>query len=484
LENSYRYTPKDDFDDYQIEHIMPKKLNDSWKKDLGQNADQIHNDYVNTIGNLTLLPRSANISLSNNSFHEKVNKKDMGYKYSDIKLSEDVISQQKWDEMTIKKRSAKLTEQIIKLWSYPDKNNNIEIEVEDTTTEEFNYDNKLLTDLDKKILSLDENIERINTNDYTEYSLNDYSLLYLHQKDEFIECRLNINKKDIINPEIMGKYYIYKENIRCYLHDKTDINYTINLIKQVIQYANTNNTEYEIIINDFKYPMEYYKLNKKTNKLFKNLQKQIQNINKEIIQNNNKYYIAFKLNNRTLLDVYPNEEYLELNIKLPTKYLTKEEIKNTNDNDYEKTTNIYYENKKQTEIIKEIINKAYQYLTGKLTIKTEQQKYSLAYLGLKKGTITRELFDKLDENIKQNENLTQKNTSAYVAYKKDGRNLFYIYNEKDYLRIIIVVKPNKIPDELKIRGKYDEDIDFIAYVDELDDIDNTMKIIQKAYELF
>ena len=488
LENSLHYTPKDNLDEYQIEHIMPRTLSKSWYEELGDDADKINSEYVNTIGNLTLLKKSANIALSNKSFHDKVNNEDIGYKYSDIKLSDDVIKAEKWNENAIKKRSARLTEQIIKLWYYPNMNKQVDVKVEDTIPEEFDYNNQLLNDLDKRILSLDKDIQRYNTNDYTEYKLEGYSLLYLHQKDGFIECRLNINKEEIIQPEIIGKHYNYNDKVKCFVNDNTDIDYTISLIEQIIPLVHQNNVADENIINDFEYQIDYYPFNDDIKQLFTQLQSEINNLDTQITQNNNKYYISFKINNHKIVDVYPYQDYLDLNIKLPTEYLNEEELNSINFYDYyEKTINVFYEDKKQTSMIIKLVKKAYKYINGNKKVKThtDKQKYSLEYLGMKKGTLTRELIDELNKEIKKTyTNLIQKNTSAYVAYKKDRKNLIYIYNEKSYLKINIAVKPDKIPDKLKIRGKYDEERDFIAYVDELEDIENTMRIIEKAYEIF
>ncbi|GAA7178861.1 hypothetical protein HpCK102_04830 [Helicobacter pylori] len=52
-----------------IEHIMPQKLTEKWKKDLGQDYERIHTQYLHTIGNLTLT--GYNSEYSNRSFQEK-----------------------------------------------------------------------------------------------------------------------------------------------------------------------------------------------------------------------------------------------------------------------------------------------------------------------------------------------------------------------------------------------------------------------------
>ncbi|GAA7050060.1 hypothetical protein ID0181_09300 [Helicobacter pylori] len=55
--------------EYTIEHIMPQTLESEWKKDLGQDYERIHAQYLHTIGNLTLT--GYNSEYNNKSFQEK-----------------------------------------------------------------------------------------------------------------------------------------------------------------------------------------------------------------------------------------------------------------------------------------------------------------------------------------------------------------------------------------------------------------------------
>lgn len=55
--------------EYTIEHIMPQKLTEEWKRDLGENFQAIHDKYLHTIGNLT--KTGYNTEYSNKSFQEK-----------------------------------------------------------------------------------------------------------------------------------------------------------------------------------------------------------------------------------------------------------------------------------------------------------------------------------------------------------------------------------------------------------------------------
>ena len=52
-----------------IEHIMPQTLTDEWKKELGDDHENVYRTYLDTIGNLTLT--GYNSELSNSSFFRK-----------------------------------------------------------------------------------------------------------------------------------------------------------------------------------------------------------------------------------------------------------------------------------------------------------------------------------------------------------------------------------------------------------------------------
>lgn len=85
----------------QIEHIMPQKLSNDWKKVLGENYESLHQEKVNTIGNLTLIRH--NQQLGNKSFEVK---KDVYEKNSGLQIAREKITDCKqWDIDAIDKRS-------------------------------------------------------------------------------------------------------------------------------------------------------------------------------------------------------------------------------------------------------------------------------------------------------------------------------------------------------------------------------------------
>ncbi len=93
--------------EYTIEHIMPQELTEEWKRDLGENFQEIHNKYLHTIGNLTLT--GYNPEYSNKSFQEK---RDMekGFKNSPLRLNQGLRGLESFGEKEIEKRANDLAD--------------------------------------------------------------------------------------------------------------------------------------------------------------------------------------------------------------------------------------------------------------------------------------------------------------------------------------------------------------------------------------
>ena len=69
LEESFEHHEIIDFINISIEHIMPQTLNDWWKNHLGENFEVEHDEWLHSVGNLTLT--GYNSDLSNYDFHSK-----------------------------------------------------------------------------------------------------------------------------------------------------------------------------------------------------------------------------------------------------------------------------------------------------------------------------------------------------------------------------------------------------------------------------
>ncbi|WP_088810343.1 MULTISPECIES: DUF262 domain-containing protein [unclassified Listeria] len=102
---------------YSIEHIMPRRLTLAWQQELGQDYKQIHEMYLNRLGNLTLT--GYNSKYSNKSFLEKQNM-EKGFKESHfVNLNKLPAHAENWGEEEINQRTEELIEIALKIWTYP-----------------------------------------------------------------------------------------------------------------------------------------------------------------------------------------------------------------------------------------------------------------------------------------------------------------------------------------------------------------------------
>lgn len=102
-----------DYDSFELEHILPRTLTEEWGFD-----EDLQKEYLNDIGNLTLLAKVPNIQVSNNSIQVKL--KD--YEKSRVELTSQVknfLSNGEWTTDSIEKRGANLLELAEKIWPYP-----------------------------------------------------------------------------------------------------------------------------------------------------------------------------------------------------------------------------------------------------------------------------------------------------------------------------------------------------------------------------
>lgn len=98
-----------------IEHIMPQTLSDEWKTHLGKAWEQTYKDYLDTLGNLTLVTQEWNSELSNSPFPNKKNKLERHA----LTLNNEYFSQRisKWDDKAIQNRAKFLIEAILEIWT-------------------------------------------------------------------------------------------------------------------------------------------------------------------------------------------------------------------------------------------------------------------------------------------------------------------------------------------------------------------------------
>ncbi|MBL7766458.1 MAG: DUF262 domain-containing protein [Chitinophagaceae bacterium] len=99
--------------DVHMDHIMPQKPTGTTafaklKKDNSENYENLNN----RLGNLTLIKKKINISLSNKDFHEK----KIGYKETRLKINDPLLNLDSWEFNNIEERQKALYELAKDIW--------------------------------------------------------------------------------------------------------------------------------------------------------------------------------------------------------------------------------------------------------------------------------------------------------------------------------------------------------------------------------
>ncbi|CCI86009.1 hypothetical protein FC52_GL000599 [Lactobacillus pasteurii DSM 23907 = CRBIP 24.76] len=102
-----------DFEDAQVEHIMPQRLNNDWRLEV-QNADKVNEEFGGVIGNLALT--KYNQEMSNKVY----SKKKEQYINSNVTLTREIaINYPEWNKESIIDRTQKLTQELISIFPKP-----------------------------------------------------------------------------------------------------------------------------------------------------------------------------------------------------------------------------------------------------------------------------------------------------------------------------------------------------------------------------
>ena len=112
--------------EYTVEHVMPQSLTPEWRRELGEDFQQIHETWLHRLGNLTLT--AYNSEMGNKTFANKA-----GRTLSDLKadnfgfaseakhlyLNAFIADQSHWNESAIKTRAEALADRALSIWTYP-----------------------------------------------------------------------------------------------------------------------------------------------------------------------------------------------------------------------------------------------------------------------------------------------------------------------------------------------------------------------------
>ncbi|MGN8454011.1 GmrSD restriction endonuclease domain-containing protein [Helicobacter pylori] len=238
-------------DKYTTEHIMPQKLTEEWERDLGQDHERIHTQYLHTIGNLTLT--GYNSEYSNKSFQEKQGMEG-GFKDSPLRLNQGLRNLESFGEKEIEKRANDLADWALKIWTYPKldaetlekykpKKEKKEKKAYDLSSYKFSSNSRELFDiLRKEIKALDERVTENFMKHYItykhgtifvsivplKYELNLILNMDFSELQDEIKEKLKISDVSNIGRPCFG-------NMKVELETKENIPYCLGLIKQALE---------------------------------------------------------------------------------------------------------------------------------------------------------------------------------------------------------------------------------------------------------
>jgi uncharacterized protein with ParB-like and HNH nuclease domain len=110
LELSYEHKEPVDPEGLTIEHVLPRTPTDWWRQHLGEDWEAIHDQWLDTIGNLTLT--GYNAEMSNFDFPTK----KAHLQRSHVELNKYLAAVDTWDEQAIARRGEVLAERAVRIW--------------------------------------------------------------------------------------------------------------------------------------------------------------------------------------------------------------------------------------------------------------------------------------------------------------------------------------------------------------------------------
>lgn len=237
--------------DYTIEHIMPQNedLSSEWKTALGEEWERIHDQYLHTLGNLTLT--GYNSEYSDRPFREK---RDMegGFRQSPLKLNEGLGTCEQWNEKAIHERASRLADRAVNIWKAPVLNQDIfeayrDVKSESSsiyTIEAHHYLNgglprELYEVFRKEVLNLDECVREEILKLYIAYKA-ETNFVDIVPQAKRLRLSLNIDFSEINDPrgicrDVKEVGHWGNGNVEVDLENREDLPYILGLVRQAFE---------------------------------------------------------------------------------------------------------------------------------------------------------------------------------------------------------------------------------------------------------
>jgi len=237
-------------EEYTIEHIMPQNedLSSSWQAALGPEWQRVHEEWLHTLGNLTLT--GYNSEYSDNPFTAKRDMKG-GFKESPLKVNSGIGALDEWNEAAIKKRATALAKQALDVWPAPELNAEILMAYRPKASTKDTYSiedhQQLLSDpikelfaaFRKEVMALDPCVSEEFLKLYVAYKAETNFVDIVPQAKQ-LRISLNMRFADISDPRGicrdisgLGRWGNGDVDIRLSKHD--EIPYVIGLVRQSLE---------------------------------------------------------------------------------------------------------------------------------------------------------------------------------------------------------------------------------------------------------
>lgn len=217
--------------DITIEHIFPQNPDAKWKVELGADEyDFIKENYLNTIGNLTL--SGNNGKLSNKTFIEKkemnVDGAEQGYMFSRLWLNRDLKHETCWTRAQIEKRADLLAKRFIEVWELP--KIEIDYQIQSDEISIFDAEDPTFKKLEYAIFFN----QKLEVNQVSKLYIEVFKILFDLQPDAFfsseIKSRINLSR----NPSQDGLRKPVAINDAYYIETNMDNVNKFDRIKQAL----------------------------------------------------------------------------------------------------------------------------------------------------------------------------------------------------------------------------------------------------------
>ena len=236
--------------DYTIEHIMPQNgiNSEAWIAELGEDYERVHEQYLHTLGNLTLT--GYNSEYSDHAFSRK---RDMegGFSDSNLRVNKGISQEETWNEGAINRRASRLASEALTVWTSPKlspeilatyqkpKKEKPQYSIEDHPLLLVEETRALFEATSKAIKALDECVTEEILKYYIAYKA-ETNFADIEPRSKRLMVALNISLTDLDDPKRLADDISHighrgNGNTRVNITSLEDIPYAIGLIRQALE---------------------------------------------------------------------------------------------------------------------------------------------------------------------------------------------------------------------------------------------------------